>query len=80
MEEWSEWDERHEPLGREGSGERVGRRTSSIDLQQTVKDVSTSLDMTKSGSRRASKIDRELNGVGDGDVDVQELKIAKERK
>src|SRR5205807_10646916 len=29
-EEWSEWDERHGPLGREGSGERVGRRTSSI--------------------------------------------------
>src|SRR5438093_4439430 len=31
VEEWSEWDERHERLRREGSGERVGRRTSSID-------------------------------------------------
>ena len=31
VEEWSERDERHERLCREGSGERVGRRTSSID-------------------------------------------------
>jgi hypothetical protein len=30
VEEWSEWDEGHGPLGREDSGERVGRRTSSI--------------------------------------------------
>src|SRR5438132_10631285 len=30
VEEWSEWDERHGRLRREGSGERVGRRTSSI--------------------------------------------------
>jgi len=30
VEEWSEWGERHGPLGREDSGERVGRRTSSI--------------------------------------------------
>ncbi|PYK14657.1 MAG: hypothetical protein DME64_09765 [Verrucomicrobia bacterium] len=29
-EEWSEWDERHGRVCREGSGERVGRRTSSI--------------------------------------------------
>jgi hypothetical protein len=39
VEEWSEWDERHGPLGREGSGERVGRRTSSIfyNVQLTPK-------------------------------------------
>jgi hypothetical protein len=30
VEEWSEWDERHGRKCREGSGERVGRRTSSI--------------------------------------------------
>ena len=28
VEEWSEWDERHRRLRREGSGERVGRRPS----------------------------------------------------
>jgi hypothetical protein len=27
---WSEWDERHRRLRREGSGERVGRRTSQF--------------------------------------------------
>ena len=33
VEEWSEWDERHRRLRREGSGERVGRRPSqSLDL------------------------------------------------
>ncbi len=48
VEEWSEWDERHERLRREGSGERVGRRTSSIDSNcEIFRDVSTSLDMTK---------------------------------
>jgi hypothetical protein len=30
VKEWSEWDERHGWLCREGSGERVGKRTSSI--------------------------------------------------
>ncbi len=30
VEEWSEWHERHGRFRREGSGERVGRRTSSI--------------------------------------------------
>jgi len=33
VEEWSEWDERHRRLRREGSGERVGRRASqSLDV------------------------------------------------
>jgi hypothetical protein len=32
VEEWSEWDERHRRLRREGSDERVGRRPSqSLD-------------------------------------------------
>src|SRR5947208_4070167 len=36
VEEWSEWDERHRRLRREGSGERVGRRTSqSLDVKMT---------------------------------------------
>src|SRR5712691_9443619 len=35
VEEWSEWDERHERLRREGSGERVGRRRSSIDRENS---------------------------------------------
>jgi hypothetical protein len=47
LEEWSEWDERHGRLRREGSGEGVGRRTSSIDASEISRDVSTLLDMTK---------------------------------
>ena len=51
-EEWSERDERHGRLCREGSGERVGRRTSSIYYCpplwcSTLRDVSTPLGMTK---------------------------------
>jgi hypothetical protein len=47
LEEWSAWDERHGRLRREGSGEGVGRRTSSIDASEISRDVSTLLDMTK---------------------------------
>jgi hypothetical protein len=52
VEEWSERDERHGRVCREGSGERVGRRTSSISCCSplscsTLRDVSTPLDMTK---------------------------------
>jgi hypothetical protein len=48
VEEWSEWDERHGPLGREGSGERVGRRTSSIAYYfcRFTAGYSRKLDMT----------------------------------
>src|SRR5438034_7532525 len=45
VEEWSERDERHGRLCRDGSGERVGRRTSSISYCSS-RGVSTSLDMT----------------------------------
>jgi glycine/D-amino acid oxidase-like deaminating enzyme len=44
VEEWSEWDERHRRLGREGSGERVGRRMSQSrgqSLEVTSRDPST---------------------------------------
>ena len=56
VEEWSEWSERHGRLGCEGSGETVGRRTSSISnyfgvenriRTEISRDVSAPLDMTK---------------------------------
>src|SRR6266478_69648 len=60
VEEWSERDERHGRLCREGSGERVGRRTSSIPYCyppwcSTLRDVSTLLDMTKDDIARGRK-------------------------
>src|SRR5213593_194128 len=59
-EEWSERDERHGRLCREGSGERIGRRTSSISYCypiwcSTLRDVSTPLDMTKDDIARGRK-------------------------
>jgi glycine/D-amino acid oxidase-like deaminating enzyme len=49
-EEWSEWDERHRRLRREGSGERVRRRMSQSrgeSLKVTSRAPSTPLGMTR---------------------------------
>jgi hypothetical protein len=37
VEEWSDWGERHGPLGREGSGERVGETNEFNRLQYSRK-------------------------------------------
>jgi glycine/D-amino acid oxidase-like deaminating enzyme len=50
VEEWSEWDERHRRLRREGSDERVRRRMSQSrgeSLKVTSRDPSTPLGMTR---------------------------------
>ncbi|HXM75025.1 MAG TPA: orotidine-5'-phosphate decarboxylase [Chthoniobacterales bacterium] len=48
LEEWSDWEERHGRLRREGSGERVGRRTSSISyfsMTKTTEKIIVALDV-----------------------------------
>ena len=48
VEEWSDWEERHGRLRREGSGERVGRRTSSISyfsMTKTTEKIIVALDV-----------------------------------
>src|SRR5947207_9106492 len=55
VQEWSEWDERHRRLRREGSGERVGRRTSQSlnsmsDERKTLEQRAQMTDMERSAS------------------------------